>query len=121
MPLIITVERGNLSERRMINATDPEAIKDWLLAVEGAQNPRIEHVASIFQDQMTQFKGELAIKDYVDDVVCTIDEEEFLAKTDSNPRLTRDAADPPPLKWSDLKYVLWHKGGSEHAKEEAHA
>jgi hypothetical protein len=29
--------------------------------------------------------------------------------------------DPPPLKWSDLKYVLWHQGGSEHAKEEAHA
>ena len=21
------------------------------------------------------------------------------------------AADPPPLKWSDLKYVLWHQGG----------
>ena len=19
--------------------------------------------------------------------------------------------DPPPLKWSDLKYVLWHQGG----------
>jgi hypothetical protein len=30
-------------------------------------------------------------------------------------------SDPPPLKWSDLKYVLWHQGGSEHAKEEAHA
>ena len=30
-------------------------------------------------------------------------------------------ADPPPLKWSDLKYVLWHQGGSKHAKEEAHA
>ena len=29
--------------------------------------------------------------------------------------------DPPPLKWSDLKYVLWHQGGSEHAKEETHA
>ena len=29
--------------------------------------------------------------------------------------------DPPPQKWSDLKYVLWHQGGSEHAKEEAHA
>lgn len=28
--------------------------------------------------------------------------------------------DPPPLNWSDLKYVLWHQGGSEHAKEEAH-
>jgi hypothetical protein len=43
-------------------------------------------------------------------------------------RLEEDAAggggcvaDPPPLKWSDLKYVLWHQGGSEHAKEEAHA
>ncbi len=33
----------------------------------------------------------------------------------------RQAYDPPPLKWSDLKYVLWHQGGSEHAKEEAHA
>jgi hypothetical protein len=31
------------------------------------------------------------------------------------------AHDPPPQKWSDLKYVLWHQGGSEHAKEEAHA
>ena len=31
------------------------------------------------------------------------------------------ADDPPPLKWSDLKYVLWHQGGSEHAKEETHA
>jgi transposase len=29
--------------------------------------------------------------------------------------------DPPPLKWSDLKYVLWHQGGSEHANKEAHA
>jgi hypothetical protein len=29
--------------------------------------------------------------------------------------------DPPPLKWSDLRYVLWHQGGSEHAKEEAYA
>ena len=43
-------------------------------------------------------------------------------------RLEEDAAggggcvaDPPPLKWSDLKYVLWHQGGSEHAKEETHA
>ena len=32
-----------------------------------------------------------------------------------------NAIDPPPLKWSDLKYVLWHQGGSEHAKEETHA
>jgi hypothetical protein len=32
-----------------------------------------------------------------------------------------EQSDPPPLKWSDLKYVLWHQGGSEHAKEEAHA
>jgi len=31
------------------------------------------------------------------------------------------ATDPPPQKWSDLKYVLWHQGGSEHAKEETHA
>jgi hypothetical protein len=29
--------------------------------------------------------------------------------------------DPPQLKWSDLNYVSWHQGGSEHAKEEAHA
>jgi putative transposase len=21
------------------------------------------------------------------------------------------ATDPPPLKWSDLKYVFWHQGG----------
>ena len=32
-----------------------------------------------------------------------------------------EACDPLPLKWSDLKYALWHQGGSEHAKEEAHA
>jgi site-specific DNA recombinase len=32
-----------------------------------------------------------------------------------------DQLDPPPLKWSDLRYVLWHQGGSEHAKEEAYA
>ena len=30
-------------------------------------------------------------------------------------------SDPPPQKWSDLKYVLWHQGGSEYAKEETHA
>jgi hypothetical protein len=23
----------------------------------------------------------------------------------------RDVTDPPPLKWSDLKYVFWHQGG----------
>jgi hypothetical protein len=32
-----------------------------------------------------------------------------------------EVTDPPPLKWSDLKYVLWHQGGSEHAEEETHA
>jgi hypothetical protein len=26
----------------------------------------------------------------------------------------------PPLKWSDLKYVFRHQGGSDHAKEETH-
>ena len=26
-------------------------------------------------------------------------------------RLLRAYADPPPLKWSDLKYVFWHQGG----------
>jgi hypothetical protein len=30
-------------------------------------------------------------------------------------------SDPPQLKLSDLKYVLCHQGGSEQAKEEAHA
>ena len=34
---------------------------------------------------------------------------------------TAFALDPPPQKWSDLKYVLWHQGGSEYAKEETHA
>jgi hypothetical protein len=28
--------------------------------------------------------------------------------------------DPPPLKWSDLKYVFRHQGGSDHGKEEAY-
>ena len=28
--------------------------------------------------------------------------------------------DPPPLKWSDLKYVFRHQGGLDHAKEETH-
>jgi hypothetical protein len=24
---------------------------------------------------------------------------------------TQADCDPPPLKWSDLKYVFWHQGG----------
>ena len=26
-------------------------------------------------------------------------------------KLSDDLNEPPPLKWSDLKYVFWHQGG----------
>ena len=47
--------------------------------------------------------------------------EEILLNRRTRTTLEKIESDPPPLKWSDLKYVLWHQGGSEHAKKEAYA
>src|SRR4051812_45317169 len=33
------------------------------------------------------------------------------ADFDTKARRSQVGGDPPPLKWSDLKYVFWHEGG----------
>ena len=107
-----------------------KAVQDWIAAV-GARTAYIEPGSPWENGYIESFNARLRDELLDGEIFYTLAEARIVIESWRRFYNTRrphgslgyrpPAPDPPPLKWSDLKYVLWHQGGSEHAKEETHA